>query len=188
MNTFDPLHHVYTIDGQPVPSVTQVLSAMVPQWQPDDPWYMERGTAVHAAGALIAYDDLGEFDPVIAPQVEACRLFYKDFRPVVRHVEEPVYSKLYRFAGTLDLGADITGKPTLIDWKGSLPKSVQWQLGAYSIAARETLGTNYKTGFGVELRNDGTYKKGETYDLVRAGREFLGFLTAFNSMKREGYI
>lgn len=186
--TFDPDAHIYRLNGRIVPSVTQALHGVVPQWVPEDKWFMQRGTAVHACAALIAHDQLETFDPIISGQVAAIKSWYRDYQPRVLHVETPVYSMAYQFAGTLDLAVDLRGRLVLGDWKCTLSKSVQWQLGAYAVAAKETLGTTFKEGFGIELRNDGTYQVGETYDLTRAGREFLAILSAYNCMKREGMI
>lgn len=183
---FDEARHVYTLDGRRATSVTEALS-IVPHWEASD-WYLDRGTQVHSAAAYIARGIDIDFDPLIAGQVQACRAWIHDFQPKVMHVETRVASALYGYAGTLDLAIEVGGKPYLVDYKGTLSKSVQWQLGGYSVAAKEWLGISFKHGFGVELKQDGTYRTGETYDLVRAGREFLAFLGAYNSMKREGVL
>jgi hypothetical protein len=185
--TFDADAHRYTINGREVPSVTTVLRAVIPQWQASE-WHMQRGTAVHACAALIARGVEFEHDSQIGGQVAACRLFFEEVRPQVIHVERQVYSPLYGFAGTLDLAAEITGEVCLTDWKAALSKVIQWQLGAYAIALKETTGETVRQGFGVELRDNGEYQIGESYDLTRAGREFLAILGTYNCMKREGMI
>jgi hypothetical protein len=185
LNTFDPIAHAYTIDRRPVPSVTEIIGAFVPQWQASD-WHLERGTAVHACAALVARKRRFQHDPAITGQVNACRLFFADFAPVVLHVELPVFSALYQYAGTLDLVIEHDGKPCLVDWKSTLTKAVQWQLGGYAVALKESVGLTVKHGFGVELRDDGKYQKGEVYGLEKAGREFLAMRTVLGAMKREG--
>lgn len=185
--TFDPTPHIYRIGGQVVPSVTEALGGIVPQWKASE-WYLQRGTAVHACAALIMRDQLQSWDPQITGQVVACQAWKRDFSPRVLHVETQVYSLAYRFAGTIDLAADIGGRLVLCDWKSTLTRSVQWQLGAYAIGMKETHGTTFREGFGIELRDHGAYQVGETYDLTRAGREFLAILGAYNCMKRERVI
>jgi hypothetical protein len=185
--TFDADAHKYAINGREVPSVTTVLRAVIPQWQASE-WHMQRGTAVHACAALIARGVEFEHDPQIGGQVAACRLFFEEVRPQVIHVEKQVYSPLYGFAGTLDLDVKMNFAGYLIDWKSTLSACVQWQLGAYAIALKETTGEIVRQGFGVELRDDGKYQIGESYDLTRAGREFLAILGTYNAMKREGMI
>jgi len=182
--TFDADAHVYRLAGKIVPSVTNVLRGVVPQWMASE-WYLQRGTAVHACAALVSRGVDFDFDPQIAGQVQACRQWFKDFQPTVLHVETRVFSQLYGFAGTFDMAIDRDGILFLVDWKASISKAIQWQLGAYAIAAKESLGITFKQGFGVELRADGKYQTGETYDLTRAGREFLAILGAYNAMKRE---
>jgi hypothetical protein len=187
MLTFDEQAHRYTLNGRPVPSVTTVLRAVIPHFDADD-WYLQRGTAVHACAALIAQGKDFDADPQINGQVAACRKFFADYRPTVLHVEQRVASTAYGFAGTLDLVCAVDGEVFLVDWKSTLTKTVQWQLGAYAVGLKESCGLSVKKGFGIELKADGTYKAGETYDLTRAGREFLAFLGSYNAMKREGII
>lgn len=188
MNAFDPIPHVYTMDGVRVPSVTQIVNHFCPPFQADQ-FYLDKGSAVHAALAMIA---LGiEFDPVderIAGKVEAGRRFFRDCKPTVGHVEKHLFSAHFRFAGTLDLSARIDGHIVIIDWKSRLTKSVQWQLGGYAALLKEETGLDAKRGYGVQLNDDGRYQVGETYDLIRSGREFLGMFGNYNALKREGFI
>ena len=46
---FDSEKHLYTIDGAPVPSVTQMINAVYPRNYSCGNWYLERGSAMHYA-------------------------------------------------------------------------------------------------------------------------------------------
>lgn len=184
--SFDSAAHAYAIDGRPVPSVTKALS-ILPHFEADT-WYLDRGTVVHACAALIARGRDFDFAPEVAGQVEACRRWFRDFRPDVFHVERQVYSRVYGFAGTCDLICQHGGRLVLVDWKASLDKRVQWQLGGYALGAKESLRVDVGLGFGVELHEDGSYTTGEVYELRRAGREFLSILGTYKCMEREGLL
>ena len=173
--SFDPVKHEYRIGGRVVPSVTQVLRDLIPGWSASE-WYLNRGTAVHACAAMIADGVVFENDPQIDGQVAACRKWFADVKPEVVAVERQVYSDAYQYAGTLDLQANIGGMDVLIDWKGSLTPATKHQLAAYSMCIHDE---QVKKGMGVELRDDGTYKCSELYDLTKAGREWLALLSAY---------
>ena len=51
---FEPIAHTYTLAGKIMPSVTQIINAVIPRTFDPDPWYMQRGTMVHRAVALVA--------------------------------------------------------------------------------------------------------------------------------------
>ena len=111
--------HVYRLNGVVLKSVTQTLTlAGIIQPYTGDPWYGDRGTAVHHATWL---DDQGildeaSVDPQIAGFVEAWRKYRREsgFTPVGG--ETPLHHPLHRYSGTPDrwdasLLADIkTGK------------------------------------------------------------------------------
>jgi hypothetical protein len=170
----------YTIDGRPVPSVTEILSSVLGnpyQGLPDAEFYMERGQAVHACAALIAKKKEFDHDPKIDGQVSAIRLFFSTIKPVVIAVEQRVESRLYQYAGTLDMVAMIDGTMTIIDWKSSLLPTMALQLAGYAIAWEEIGGAKIKAGYGVEIRADGQYRMTEKYNLQIERREFLALRT-----------
>ncbi len=192
MNTFDAATHSYTIDGRKVPSVTQVLNDLIPGFKAGE-WYLNRGQAVHACAALIAQGVAFDHDPAIDGQVRAVRRFFAEVKPTVIAVEKQVYSARYQYAGTLDLliHTDIGG--CLIDWKSTLGPSVGYQLAAYSQALTETksaAGTNAcvapRTGYGVEIHEDGTYKMSAGYDLRHFRQGWLSLLTVYNIRRKAG--
>lgn len=180
--SFDEETHEYRIDGRVVPSVTQVMGEILGQpWQATE-WHLQRGRAVHACCALIAEDKEFENDPQIDGQVEACRKFMKDSGAYIEDIEKPLYSVQYNFAGTPDLITS-EGHKIIIDYKATLTKAVEIQLGGYGI-----LKPKAKFGLGVQLNDDGTFKLTHLIDLKRPRQKFLGLLSAYNTKKGLGMI
>ncbi|MSR15332.1 MAG: hypothetical protein EXR86_12370 [Gammaproteobacteria bacterium] len=137
MLTFDPQAHVYRVDGEVVPSVTQILehAGMISAFC-KDPLAAERGSRVHEACALLAQNqlDLATLDERIMGYV----LSYAAFLGAASNwtlirVEQRVFEPLHQYAGTYD--ALFHG--WLIDLKSGGP--AKWhalQLAAYHHAAR----------------------------------------------------
>lgn len=186
--TFDHATHTYTIDGRRVPSVTQVLNDVVPGWQASE-WHLQRGQAVHACCAILArgedFDiDLSDQKPEdradIEGRIDACRKFFAEVHPEVMAVEQTVYSTAYQYAGTFDLMARIQGTVVMVDYKSTLTPTVPIQIAAYAHAHS----ANMLRGLGVELREDGTYRMSEIYDLRKPFQKWLAVLTAYG-VRRE---
>jgi hypothetical protein len=178
--TFDEANHVYTLDGEAVPSVTQILKA---EGFIDDSFYDEysrdRGTAVHKAIHLHNNDDLDEesLDPVIAPYLEAWKKFKRETGLVVSESEKAFASERYRFAGTIDvLGTFPDTTCIILDIKTGGP--APWhglQLSAYDIL-QWAVG---RKRYGVYLSGEGTYKLNQYKD--RQDREiFLSALSCYH--------
>ena len=182
---FDPAAHAYTINGRPVPSVTQVLADLLPCWRASD-WHMERGRAVHACAALIARGVEFTADEQIAGQVAALRRFVVEVKPLVLAVECPVFSERYQYAGTFDLLTRRPGKLPLmlVDYKSALTPVVPYQLAAYAAAYVGEVCIGY--GMGVEIHDDGTYKLSEVYDLRRYAQSWLALLTSYGVRRKCG--
>jgi len=180
MNTFDPIAHKYTIDGRPVPSVTQIIQAILGEaiWHASD-WHKERGSAVHACAAMIARGKKFEHDPQIAGQVRACRKFFAENDVDVLEVEQPIYSTRYMFAGTMDLYEG----DCIIDWKSALSPVAEIQVGGYAIERPKA-----KWGMIVALKENGKYKAGEMFKLERRKQEFLALRSVFGIRQRLGLI
>lgn len=184
MNSFDPIKHQYFINKRPVVNVTAVLRDLIPGWLASD-WYLERGQAVHAAAAFIARGKSFTFDPVISGQVAALRKFFKEVKPVVIECEMPVYSEHHQYGGTLDLLVD--GRQNIIaDFKSALTPSVPYQLAAYALAQNEMGLPIVSRGYGVEIRENGTYKMSEIYELRKYQQDWLSLLGTFNIRRKCG--
>ena len=169
--TFDQEKHLYYLDGRPIPGVTQVIRYFIPAWR-CDPWYLERGKAVHAAIALHIQGTLDEstIDPQIKGRVDALKRCLLDCLMDPFKSEWMMASERYRFAGTLDC---VTYGGFVVDWKGSIDLASKVQLGAYGVLSGKTKGAL------VECHDDGTYKM-EYVDLKPMGRVFLNMLSVYN--------
>ena len=104
---FDEVNHIFSANGQVLPSVTQVLRAnhMTPEFYAHiDPWYLERGKLVHLA---TEYDDKGTLDEdtvddVVRPRLDAYRAFKGDFREKITGIEKRLWHPTLKFAGIID--------------------------------------------------------------------------------------
>ena len=174
---FDFENHIYRWNGEIVPSVTQLLSEFKLidfSGVPRDRLEFKRslGVAVHYAIELLEQDNLDEesLSDEIKPYVNA----YKRFREVTgfepRATENRLYSKKWRFAGTLDQqGIHVTkigGEEAIIDYKCTwkLYASCGPQLQGYKILFEENTGIKIKKLFGLQLKPTGHYEFQEFKD------------------------
>lgn len=180
VTTYNDADHSYYLAGVRVPSVTQILSDLLPCWQASE-WHLQRGRAVHACAALIANGRPFTCDPQIAGQVAACERWFAEVKPEVLDAEQIVTSLRYRYCGRYDLFATINGKDMIVDWKASLAASVPYQLTAYGVAADFV-----RYGVAVELHEDGTYRMSDVYDLRRYRAEWLAMRAVYGIRQRLG--
>lgn len=176
---FDEEQHVYTCDGRPVPSVTQVLGLVGTRETENDRFTSvsgaefimgdaggEFGTAMHD---LIDFDIQGiecDYDKRIDPWYQG----YKNFRadhPELKSVRnifrEPasevmLFNRRLWLAGTLDwLAEDNKGNIYLIDWKTATAHSKTWNLqtAAYAELLRRELSIRVKHRWVVQLKECG---------------------------------
>lgn len=167
--TFDPAAHTYTVDGKPVPSVTQLVAPLGADYDDPEDDYLElaveaaadRGTAMHAylAHRLTggAPEDF-ELPDAYAPYAEAVELFLSEHRIEPFVIEQPMGAPSY--AGTPDLVADFDGTLAILDYKfvSSVAKSrVSAQLGGYSLLCGENM--LYPDAlYAVQFLPDGAYR------------------------------
>lgn len=139
--TFDAEKHEYRVDGQVVPSVTQILRPLM-DFSFVKPEVLESaanfGTAVHRACEL---DDLGELDtekldPALGPYLAGWRMFCAEHECKWEAIEKAVLHGSMRYAGTLDRAGRVHGESSLVDIKSgtSLMPTVGPQLAAYARA------------------------------------------------------
>lgn len=130
---FDEEHHVYMIDGRPVPSVTEICSRLNPM--PESEVVRQaarRGTIVHE---LCELDDYGcdrdgiEVEPELAPYLLAYFRFKRDYKPEWEMIEQKLYSDPMGYAGTLDRFGKIDGTEVLLDIKTTAFPSRQTKVG-----------------------------------------------------------
>ena len=138
--TFFDDRHVYEINGQKIPSVSEIMRfasrevySGVDQWRLDNA--ADRGTRVHDATLAIDKNGDADVDADIAPYVEAYVKFIKKFRPHYIASELALADTQTWFAGRLDRCAIVNQKCVIIDIKTSSrieTRLVQAQLTAYA--------------------------------------------------------
>lgn len=179
--------HVYRLGDVVLPSVTQVIGSVLPGWQAD-PWYLERGSALHHGCRLF---DEGRLDwssvaPEIEGRVRAWEQFRKDWPAKMLACEMPMVHSIYNYAGTLDRVFQSEAGLTLLDIKSSIAPQVALQLGAYSQLWNEVGAGTISRGAAVELRDNGTYSA-EWFtkrEVEQGGRIFLACLTIHSFKKK----
>ncbi len=97
--------------------------------------------------------------------------------------ERKIYSRRYRYAGTLDAEGLVDGKLAIIDFKtgNAIYPEVRFQTAAYEAARREESGLKY-TRWMIRLgKEDGEFEPAEYGDIHK---DFSAFLGAFETYKR----
>lgn len=167
--TFDEAAHVYRLGGVVVPSVTQLLEPIKPDFSAIPPGVLEAkrqlGSAVHLACELDDDEDLDEdsLPPAVVPYLAAWRKFKADTGAEVLMNERKLASLTHRFAGTLDRLVRVrNGDLYLVDLKTSISMSASFgvQLCGYQMLLDDQPhGTKLTLARkGLQLKNDGTYK------------------------------
>lgn len=118
---FEAEPHTYWRGDRRLESVTEVLHGVgfLPDYSRLDPYYRERGSAVHLALQLDFAGDLDDesLDEHVAPFVLRARNFVEaiNFRPL--WCEGPLACDTYDYAGTPDVLGDSDLGLVLPDWK-----------------------------------------------------------------------
>ncbi len=157
--------HVYMLDGRKVPGVTEVLSLFADYARvPTAVLEAKRliGRAVHScielyeAGTL----DPDSVDPACAPYLEGWIRLKSDKPFRVIAAEQIVYSEKYRYAGRLDMNAELDGRIWQLDIKcvDQMSPATALQTAAYAQAWNERGLSLITRRAGVQLRPDGTYR------------------------------
>ena len=185
--TFDESAHTYTMTRNGIThalaSVTTIIRDVLPQWTPNDPWYMQRGTEVHKAAEIIAQDKVPVVDPEIQGHVDGIHKFYDDFGVLPIAAEQQVYHPRLMYAGTLDLYAQCDHHQyAMIDFKSSGDeRACALQLAAYTLDGLVGAPSDkpIPTGIMVTLPGDGTYKA-KVFNLGVWWPRWRAVLTVYN--------
>jgi hypothetical protein len=162
----DEHNRIKTVNGLPKPHITDVLKdlELSKNFEGIDPWYAERGKAVHLAVRFLNEKRLKteSLDEEIKPFIESYQkwLTVSGFTPEVWEV--PLYSELHDFVTTLDLIGTLNGERILIDLKtsSSLDPAVELQTAGQQIAWEENNRLKpIAKRFALKLMSDGTVAK-----------------------------
>jgi len=161
---FEPVNHIYTVDGLEVPSVTHVLEPYS-SLQYVDRELLRRaavfGDHVHQACHLFDRGELDEdtLDPELVPYLDGWKQFLADSGAVVILSEYRVASRKHGYAGTFDKLLFWGKSKRLVDVKSGsvLPKTVGPQVAAYVEAYAEQ-GERIRDRYCVHLPGAGKYK------------------------------
>lgn len=164
MLTFEASQHVYHWQGKRVPSVTQVLQPLSPDFAKMDPEVLERarneGIAQHRMVELACKNDLGPLPTWLEPYFAGWRKFVDETGFEFLTSEERVYHPMYGYAGTLDLSGKFPSGYCIIDLKRSFAAGavVGLQLAAYKECIAAQL-KQWKSAqrWALRLNADGTY-------------------------------
>lgn len=199
---FEPAGHRYFIGAAPVPSITQILNGaglvpVIPQWTPA---VRERGRRLHRDTAT--RDLTGHWPELLVqtdlPRRVAYEQFLHDAAPVYAEIEQPRYSKLFKYAGTPDRiggfdparfrvpGVPIVGIGFAIDLKCGEPLAhhgIQTAAQVVLVDGRRPSQAGSvvwpRLRYTLHLRADGTYR------LVRWGnlQDFSGWWRALSQAR-----
>lgn len=156
--------HQYSLAGEILPSVTQILEACRVVDYSDLPkatrvMALARGSAVHSATQFNDEGDLDEIllDDALKPYLAAWRKFRAETGFTPSLIEHRVCHPTYRYAGTLDrIGRSNAGPLQIVDIKTStVPKWTALQLAAYVSCLDEP---RIYQRIGVALQADGGYR------------------------------
>lgn len=139
--TFNPETHEYFVDGIKYPGVTDIIKAEgVSNFDMVNPAVLEAARDFGKKGhKMIEFWNLGKLNEdklsaPLKPYLESWKQFVSDYKVEIIAVETKLYSKIWRYAGTLDVVAKMKGLLSLIDVKFSkqLYSSVDLQTGGYA--------------------------------------------------------
>jgi hypothetical protein len=113
---FDPDKHIFTFNGQILPSVTSILrkEGLTPDYSMLDPFYALRGQYVHRAAELYDRGTLDEstIDDEIAPYLVQYSKASKEFPFDIEGIEKKMRHPIYGYAGIID--RTITGNKNYV--------------------------------------------------------------------------
>lgn len=150
----------------------------------------EFGTAVHIACELHDRGTLDEviLDPLLKPYLDGWKLFRQESGFEPEGIEEKLYSKIYRFAGTIDRRGKcrIDDNLMIVDIKsGVVTPSIAIQMAAYEVLIKEHTGSKKTKRLAVFLNNTGTYKV-QIYKDKGDVNIFLSALCIYNFKEKNG--
>jgi hypothetical protein len=162
MIRFDKKTHSYFLADQRIPSVTQVINAVLSDGYDssniDFANAAIRGSKIHAVTAKIDNKDKNfSITDDIENYIIAYTKFLKDYKPKFDHVEYRLFNTQFQYAGTCDRIGFMTGMNFILDIKtGQVPVWAGVQLAAYREAYKPRMLTHRR--FVLQLTKEGRYK------------------------------
>jgi len=145
--SFDELNHIYNLNNQVIPSVTQILQAEgITDYSYADESDRDFGKVGHRVTELWDKGKLNikTISKPLIPCLEIWKKFLKDFDVTIfpGAIEKPIYSSKYLFGVTPDRVGLVNDKVTVIEIKFSkaTQRSTGIQLAAQAIASTEHYG------------------------------------------------
>jgi hypothetical protein len=190
---FESQGHIYTLNGQRLPSVTQIMTPMSMMLYAGIPGDIlaaaaDRGTRAHEQVSNFVRFGLLETDDDTAPYLAAYMAFAEAYSPHWLESEYRIHHRTLMYAGTLDLigyiepddgtGVDVVDIKTTREFH---PVMLKTQLAGYAEALKSH-GIKIRRYYGLQLLRDGTYR----FERVEDGYKlFLHCLAIFNEMQKE---
>lgn len=143
--SFDESEHIYEVDGEVMPSVSEIIRFIAREVYGDVVQSVldnaaDRGTRVHKATQMLDVVGDVECDEDIVPYVTAYVQFVKEHKPKWDLIEKSMFNPAEKYAGTVDRIGMLDGKKTIVDIKtSSAIQKVLYgaQLNLYRMMAHE---------------------------------------------------
>lgn len=161
----DEVTHRYTLDGKPLDGLTSTIQEAGLIRNAGDPWYLERGTAIHKATQYFDEGCLDEetVDFQIAGYLESWKRFRKDQNYNPTHIEWKTYHPILMVGTTID-------RLPLLDIKSGAPEAwhmlqigFQWDVLKSLYYNGHPFSQSYKNPMDVYLDPDGDPPKLRIY-------------------------
>lgn len=163
--SFSDKNHVYTLDGNRIPCVSDLCRFLTREVYSDAPkWQLEaaadRGTKVHAATEKIDKSGSAEIDSEYVPYLSAYVSFLQEHDVSWQLIEYPDYHREDFYAGTIDRFGMVDGIATLLDIKTTYTVHKPLCGASLNLYRRilESRGIFPERLMILHLRKDGTYK------------------------------
>ena len=163
--TFDPVQHIYKLNGIVLPSVTQIMNPLSrEEYKTVDDLILERaaarGTKVHEAIEFYELYGMEDCPSEVRGYFDAYLAWRKDYKPEVLSSEQATWHTGLLYAGTADLIVKLNGRTYLIDLKttsviNDMLTTVQLEAYARSLACH---GVSLDGKAILQLKKDGTYQ------------------------------
>lgn len=169
--TFDPIEHIYTINGKVVPGNTEILGDTgLRELFFDKEWYADKGQKIHLACHFHNKGTLSweTVDPLIYGYVEAYLKFKRECKVEVLESEYVCFNETLLYGTTIDSIVELDFMSTrvsgIVEIKSGQPQSSDCLQTAGQIMVFWEKPTFLVNRFVLYLKENGTYKLVENVD------------------------